>query len=206
MARKKNQLNARETFYIITNGTETEYNYFSLLKSYKSVYDVKIITRNADPKGLVDYAKTLVGEANQVWVVFDIDESYEDNRLVPAINEAERTGVHYAFSNIAFEVWLISHYKQLSKSMTEKQLEADLNDYIKNVLKKKTKYKKNDGELLKKSFVPNYKTAINNAKIVYQTKKREHREMYGENSRVPIWEWNSATSVFLLVEALKLQL
>ena len=206
MARKQNQLNAREIFYIITNGEETERNYFSLLKTYKSVYDVKIIPRNADPKGLVDFAKALVGEANQVWVVFDVDNSYSDGRLVPAINEAERTGVHYAFSNVAFEVWLISHYKQLSKSMTEKQLEDDLNDYIKNTLKKKTKYEKNDEDLLKKHFIPHYKTAINNAKIVYQIKKKAHIERFGDYSRVPIWEWNSATSVFLLVEALKLQL
>jgi len=90
--------------------------------------------------------------------------------------------------------------------MTEKQLEEDLNDYIKNTLKKKTKYEKNDENLLKKHFVPHYKTAINNAKIVYQTKKKAHIERIGDYSRAPIWEWNSSTSVFLLVEALKLQL
>lgn len=205
MTRRQNRLNAREIFYIITNGAETECNYFSLLKAYKSIYDVKIILRNADPKGLVDYAKTLVGNANQVWVVFDIDNSYEDKRLIPAIFEAEKSGVYYAFSNIAFEVWLISHYKQLSKSMTEKQLEEDLNDYIKNTLKKKMKYEKNDETLLKKYFVPNYKTAINNSKIVYQTKRKEHIATFGDNSRAPIWEWNSSTSVFKLVESLKLQ-
>ena len=46
MARKSDKLIARNLFYIITNGEQTEYNYFKLLKAKRSVYDVKIIFQN----------------------------------------------------------------------------------------------------------------------------------------------------------------
>ena len=42
MSRRQNLINQRNKFYIITNGRETEYNYFNALKSKKSTYDVTI--------------------------------------------------------------------------------------------------------------------------------------------------------------------
>ena len=67
MARRSDRITARNVFYIITNGEQTEYNYFKLLKAKPSVYDVKIIFENADPLGLVQYAQRYIAEANQVW-------------------------------------------------------------------------------------------------------------------------------------------
>ena len=103
MARRQNLINQRSKFYIITNGKETECNYFNALKSKKSTYDVSVIFANKDPIGLVQYAQDYLTESNQVWVVFDIDSTYEEKRLVPAIKLAQTTGVKYAFSNLAFE-------------------------------------------------------------------------------------------------------
>ena len=68
------------------------------------------------------------------------------------------------------------------------------------------KYDKADCEILEKYFIPNYSMAVNNAKVVYQTKKKEHEKECGENSRPPIWNWNSCTTVYKLVEALKLSI
>lgn len=85
MVRKSDKLVVKNKFYIITNGEQTEYNYFNLLKAKRSVYDVKVIFENADPLGLVQYAQRYVAEANQVWCVFDIDDTYKDKRLVPAL-------------------------------------------------------------------------------------------------------------------------
>lgn len=45
MARKSDKYIARNVFYIITNGAQTECNYFKLLKAKRSVYDVKIILK-----------------------------------------------------------------------------------------------------------------------------------------------------------------
>ena len=69
MARKKLERPVRDLFYIITNGKETECNYFNLLKAKKSPYDVKILFDNADPVGLVETARKHLDESNQVFLV-----------------------------------------------------------------------------------------------------------------------------------------
>lgn len=205
MARKTGKISARNTFYILTNGAQTEYNYFNLLKSYKSIYDVKVEYVNRDPLGLVEFAANYRNGANQVWCVFDIDASHEENRLIPAIKLAEERGIKYAFSNLAFEVWLISHFQTCDKNMNCSQHKVALNSIIKNKLKLNQEYDKADKSLLEKYFVPNYPAAVENAKKVHQRYMKEHRKKYGEKSKPRIWEWNSCTTVYKLVEAMKLQ-
>ena len=113
--REKIKRQERDKFYIITNGKRTEYNYFSLLKAKKSIFDVKVEFTNSDPYGLVEYARQYVPESNQVWVVFDVDNSHIEGRLESAIRLAERSKVKYAFSNLAFEVWLIDHFQKCNQ-------------------------------------------------------------------------------------------
>lgn len=201
--RENNKRQERNKFYIVTNGKETEYNYFTLLKSKKSIFDVKVEFTNSDPQGLVEHARGYVKEANQVWVVFDVDNSYVEGRLEEAIRLARNFGVRYAFSNLAFEVWLINHFEQCSNQLNTADHKRILDEYL-NSKRRGLKYEKNDANVLKSYFIPNYRTAIENAKIVYQKRKREHMDKYGENSRLRIWEWNSCSTVFMLVEALKL--
>lgn len=201
MARISNKYQARNKFYILTNGEQTEKNYFELLKAKHSIYDVKVEFVNGDPLGLVEYAIRNFKDANQVWCVFDIDSSYRDNRLVPALKKAEDNGIKVAYSNMAFEVWLISHYELCEKELQTKDYSTVLNKYLKD---KGVTYSKNDKELLKKHFIPLYKDALHNAKVVYQTRVKNFREVC-PNDRLPIWNWNSSTDVFKLIEALKLR-
>ena len=104
MARKSNIIQTRDKFIILTNGEQSETNYFNLLKSRKSIYDIEVKFVNADPIGLVDNAEKLLPSANQIWCVFDIDYTYKDKRLLPALNKAKKIGVKIAYSNMAFEV------------------------------------------------------------------------------------------------------
>lgn len=67
------------------------------------------------------------------------------------------------------------------------------------------KYDKTNRELLKNYFIPEYKKAAENAKVVYQKWMQRHVQKYGENSRPEIWKWNSCTSVYRLIEALQLE-
>lgn len=113
MARKKLERPVRDLFYIITNGKETECNYFNLLKAKKSPYDVKILFDNADPVGLVETARKHLDESNQVWIVFDVDNTYEEGSFSKAVTLAERYGVKYAFSNLAFETGQIWFMRKL---------------------------------------------------------------------------------------------
>lgn len=161
------------------------------------------VVQQTYPLGLVQYAQDFLKDSNQVWIVFDIDYTHEENRLFPAIILAERTGIKYAFSNLAFEVWLISHFKKCDQVLDMNGHERLLDEYL-NSKKQGLTYEKNDVDSLKKYFIPYYKTAINNAKIVYQKKKVEHEKQYGQNSQPRIWEWNSCTTVYKLVEALLL--
>ena len=174
-----------------------------MLKAKRSVYDVKIIFENADPLGLVQYAQRYIAEANQVWCVFDIDYTYKDKRLIPALKQAEESGIKIAYSNVAFEVWLISHFE---KCKTTLQLD-DYTDELDKLLKasgSNKKYSKTDEKLLKDCFIPNYKIAMENSKIIYQNYVKIHNAKY-PNQRQPIWNWISSTTVYKLVESLKLK-
>ena len=65
MARIIDKKSIRSKFYIITNGEKTERNYFELIKSKKSVYEVKVLFENADPLGLVNEALKYIKDANR---------------------------------------------------------------------------------------------------------------------------------------------
>lgn len=202
--RKSNQRKVCNELYIITNGSQTEKNYFDLLKAKRSVYSVHVIFENADPLGLVKYAERFRKDANQIWCVFDIDYTYEDDRLVPAIELAEQKDIKIAYSNKAFEVWLISHFKQFKSEMPIDRYMSVLTEFLKEAGYSDA-YEKSDKRVLQKYFIPRYKEAIVNSKIVYQSFVKQWREDGTKDSRPPIWTWDASTTVFQLVEALKLQ-
>ena len=97
MARKSKKLQIRNTFYILTNGKETEKNYFDLIKSNKSIYDVKIEYHNLSSLQLVKYGLT-IPNANQIWCVFDIDNTMEENILIPTINLAKKNNINIFYT------------------------------------------------------------------------------------------------------------
>ena len=98
MARKSKKLQIRNTFYILTNGKETEKNYFDLIKSNKSIYDVKMEYHNLSSLQLVKYGLT-IPNANQIWCVFDIDNTMEENILIPTINLAKKSSYSFIISH-----------------------------------------------------------------------------------------------------------
>lgn len=205
MPRNKRSLDARSKFYILTNGRETEKNYFDLIKSKKSIFDVKVEYQNSNPVQLVRYASQYLREANQVWCVFDIDNNFNDGTLIQAIKLAEETGVQIAYSNIAFEVWLLSHYQKVESSYDNARLIRQMDKLLREDLRLNRDYDKSDKELLKKHFLPKLDDAVVNSKVIYQRKVKQHEQEYMGNKNYRIWEWNSSTNVFQLIEALKLQ-
>ena len=205
MPRNKRSLDTRSKFYILTNGRETEKNYFDLIKSKKSIFDVKVEYQNSNPVQLVRYASQYLREANQVWCVFDIDNNFNDGTLTQAIKLAEETGVQIAYSNIAFEVWLLSHYQKVESSYDNIRLIRQMDKLLRDELRLNRDYDKSDKELLKRYFLPRLDEAIVNSKVIYQRKIKQHEQEYLGNKNYRIWEWNSSTNVFQLIESLKLQ-
>ena len=203
MGRQQKKLQIRNRFYILTNGKETEKNYFELIKCKKSIYNVKIEYHNDSPYKLVKYGTTLC-DANQVWCVFDIDNTMDEKSLIPALELASESNIQIAFSNMAFEVWLLSHFDKIERNMDNKQLIREMNNLLKKKLSLDLEYDKADKDLLKKYFIPSYKTATENAKIVHQKYIAAHEKKHHGNKDYRIWEWNSCTNVYKLIEALQL--
>ena len=143
-----------------------------------------------------------VGDIMDV-IIEEVEDSYKDKRLIPALKQAEASGIKIAYSNIAFEVWLISHFEKCKTTLQLDGYISELDKLLKENGSNKT-YSKADEKLLKECFITNYKKAIENSKIIYQNYVKIHNAKY-PNQRQPIWNWVSSTTVYKLVEALKLK-
>ena len=155
-----------------------------------------------DPVKLVEYAATKT-EAGKKWCVFDIDSSCEEGRYDKAIKIAKNKGIKCAFSNMAFEVWLLSHYSKFDKGKDCKGLIEEVNILLKNIRYSKL-YEKNDKELLRDKFIPKYMQAVQNSKIVHQNKLKDNN-ITGEVKGKDMQKLNSCTTVYRLIEDLELQ-
>ncbi len=204
MARKTKKLQQRSQFIILTNGQETEKNYFEELKTFRrSVYEIKVKFDNADPLRLVRRAINEKNSANQVWVVFDKDQ-FPSKTIEEAMRCARHNGIGVAFSNSSFEVWLIEHFEDLNSEKTNVELIRILN----GILKREgydSGYSKNDKQVLRQMFLPNLDEAMARADIFLQKKIKEHLETSPEAKIYPYCDWNPCTTVHKLVAAMRLE-
>lgn len=99
---------------IVCQGEVTEVEYFKHFEL--STATITTVGRPFDPESLVQEALNLRQVAQrsrfpyeQVWCVFDKDES-PPQQVHAAIQRAEASGMHVAFSNQAFEFWLLLHF------------------------------------------------------------------------------------------------
>lgn len=86
-------------------------------------------TTGADPMSLVRAARVDMREMkrirrpadrpfDQVWCVFDRDDHLHVNS---AINEARQGGIHVAFSNPCFELWLLLHARDRTSELDRRE-------------------------------------------------------------------------------------
>lgn len=205
MQRIQKRRKTRDTILIITNGKRTEKLYFvNLTNSFSSMFKIKVEYKNGQPDKLVEIAKNLdLNLYNQIWCVFDIDDTFKDGHLLPAIEDAKRHGINIAYSNEAFEVWLLCHLTEnISSNLTRKFYIREINKYLKE--ERLPKYQKNDLDLLKEKFIPNALRASKIAKKIYQSFEADHQRKCSGDKNYPIWNWKSTTTVYQLIEALQL--
>lgn len=205
MKRTQKQRKIRDTILIVTNGKRTEKLYFdNLTNSFKSMFKIKVEYKNEQPDELVEYAKSLDSNLyNQIWCVFDIDDSCKEGHLLHALAEAKKHNINIAYSNEAFEVWLLCHLtKNIRTSLTRKTYIKEINNYLEE--KRLPKYQKNDLDLLKNQFIPKALQASEVAKKIYQSLEANHQKEFSGNKNYPIWDWKSTTTVYQLIEALQL--
>ena len=203
MSRSTKNIPIRDEFLILTNGKRSEKNYFEALRSeFKTIYKIKVKFMNDDPEALVNHAIAEKTKANRVWCVFDKDQ-FPKESIYQAVELANRYGVGVAFSNMAFEVWLMDHFVKCENEKTVDKLIHELDSVLqKNGYSKG--YEKADADVFKTAFVTRLDDAVHNADVVHQKRVLEYRKGH-QDENYPICDWNSYTNVHKLVEALKLQ-
>jgi len=188
-----------KAFLIVTEGKKTEPNYFIALrrKLQLAAADVEIIHPDGtDPLTLTRKAIELRDNRrkqakkgfniayDEVWVVFDLEKPHDERRKIAdeAMRIKEAAGIKFAFSDPAFEFWLLLH---------EEYTTAPLED-CDRVIKRLAHYWKNyaKGHAATLEFLE--KTPI---AVVHAERCRKHHETSGGDG-------NPSTKVDVLVRQL----
>lgn len=108
-------LDERLRILIVCQGQETEKSYFEQFEYVSAI--IKTIPVAQDPVSLVAAAIQLRDQARaakrpyaQVWCVFDKDDSPAD-QFNAAVSRARSQKLRVAYSNQAFEFWLLLHFE-----------------------------------------------------------------------------------------------
>lgn len=171
--------------------TETQGKVVGLRRS-KSVRVRKVLSR-------LKRDSMLKGEENndadrQIWVVFDmdcrgVDSDFTDFDLAVAL--ALRHGLRVAWSNDAFELWFVLHYKYLDSALTRVQYYELLSGYLCHDYKSEGK-RKGFCIGLYKRLLADQTVAIKNASKLFDS----------WDSGVPLSKSNPCTKVFYLENGL----
>jgi hypothetical protein len=120
---------AREDVLVVCGG-QTEQIYFDAFKRafHLSLGNINIViaVEAKNPLQIVEYAikaRHRKEDYNAVWCVFDKDDftDFDD-----AVEYAKRSGIMAAFSNQAFEVWFINHYRLLDSALSRSRFKDEL--------------------------------------------------------------------------------
>jgi hypothetical protein len=125
--RKSRGLSAKQSIYIVCEGTNTEPIYFKAIAEQPDVFEkyaIKVYPSEEDQRrastqggepirtdavNLVKLAKQEINNYDEVWAVFDRDGYTQHER---AFSDAQKHGIKLGFSSIAFEHWILLHYEQ----------------------------------------------------------------------------------------------
>ena len=121
----------KEKILIVCEGKNTEPSYFNKFKLSSAT--IKTVGEGHNTILLVDRAKQLSEEESydQVWCVFDKDD-FPNEYFNKAVFMAEDMGFKVAYSNQAFEYWLILHFEDHQGGAMHRNQYCDkLNKYLK---------------------------------------------------------------------------
>jgi hypothetical protein len=130
------KINERPTILIVCEGRNTEPSYFRQFKLSSAT--IKAVGEGYNTLSLVKRAMQLSKERSydQVWCVFDADPKLDNPKQAKNFNDAiilaEKQNFGVAYSNQAFEYWIILH---LSDHQGGGMNRSDYNDKINQLLK-----------------------------------------------------------------------
>lgn len=136
LGRQRGVRQERKRLLIVTEGEETEPQYFEVLARFAratgvDVYAAKVIGLGCDPLTLVRQSIRRRADAgedayHEVWCVCDVDEH---DTLPSAISVARRERINLAITNPCFELWLLWHYRDYGRSTDKRLLKKALKPY-----------------------------------------------------------------------------
>ncbi len=192
---------APANYLIVCEGKQTEPNYFNGLKQVinkKYGNKVDVLIPSIDVKGtgmnttsLVKYTQRTINHSNkvygQVWVVFDKDD-YNDEQFESAIKNCD---YNIAWSNPSFELWLLAHFKKVSRYISKDDVLKELNKEFQK--KGIGDYTKNDKNIFDK--------VTNKGKLHTAIKNSEYMEELNKDKQAS--QRNPMTKVYKLIDGLK---
>ena len=120
----------KQTILIVCEGKNTEPSYFNQFRLTSA--KIKAVGKGYNTVSLVQQAIKLQGKekCDQVWCVFDMD-SFSPLSFNSAIDLATSRGFGVAYSNQAFEYWLILHFEDhQGGAMNRSDYNDKINGYI----------------------------------------------------------------------------
>jgi len=194
--RGKAEKTEKEKFLIVCEGENTEPSYFEKFKLTTAT--IKAVGEGYNTVSLVKRAKKLSEEDDydQIWCVFDRDGF---NGFNDAIYMAEGMGFHVAYSNQAFEYWLILHFEDhQGGGMDRKDYCAKLNGYLKNF---GAEYDTDSKEITDKIF--NILLSKQNGESRQTLAKGRAKKILKHHEGTPPATAESSTTVFKLIGELE---
>jgi hypothetical protein len=209
LERKAATLTERQIILIVCEGKNTEPSYFRKFRLANTT--VKVVGEGYNTLSLVKRALQLrdEGRYDQVWCVFDADPK-PDNPLQSqnfneAITLAERSGLRLAYSNQAFEYWLILHFEDhQGGKMSRRDYHQKINDYVK---KYGLSFDGKGSKVISQGFFDLLSEVIKEKEGKPYTRMDlaidRAKKIHGSKPHINCAEEESCTTVYALVEVLK---
>jgi len=201
MARKiKKRKQVQKSVLIAFEDTKSAKYYFNdLLRAKNLKGQVVLVNRDKgqDPKRVIEKLSEHKREYPheiylREWIVIDKD-NWNKDKYLGTIEKARNQNINVALSNDAYELWILLHFKPLTKSTHRKELNSQLNTIF--LEKFGIKYDKASSDTYR--LIESYQaTAIKNAKNLVN----KHLRDYGKIDPMA----NPITMVYELVEYLNL--
>lgn len=209
LERTKPTKKEKPTILIVCEGMNTEPSYFEQFKL--SLATIKTVGKGFNTISLVKQAIALNKKGNyeKVWCVFDADPKPDNPKQTQnfnnAIKMATANGFGVAYSNQAFEYWLLLHFEDhQGGAMNRDRYEGKINSYINKL---GANYDGDGDKIVSEEFFEllmsiDAKTQTERVDLAIERAKRNYDKWSHRN---PANE-ESTTKVFELVRELKSQI
>lgn len=181
MPRKTNRIQSNTTILLVLEG-QTEQLYFSEMRLIERIPGITIIPKMAQHSDLFHVLKNAkteneTGVYDSVWCVFDTDTLKSNNissELIDLIEKCRNSGIKFADSFPAFEIWFLLHYEM------PKLTYSNQNEVIKSLLKHISDYSKEKRWIESKHLYSLLKSLQESA--IKRSKDLEFRKSDSENA------------------------